>query len=163
MSARKAKTKKRAARQTSNIFAMFDKTQIDELKDAFNMVARDDGFIDVEDLRNIYNSLGQTPSDETLEAMLAEATGPINFTMFLTLMGEKLSGSDPEYEIMQAFECFDENQSGTIPADVLREALTTMGERFTQEEVDIMFKGVKPDAQGNFNYREFVRVLKHGE
>jgi len=26
-----------------------------------------------------------------------------------------------------------------------------------------MFKGAAPDKDGNFNYREFVRVLKHGE
>lgn len=30
--------------------------------------------------------------DDELESMLKEATGPINFTMFLNLFGEKLSG-----------------------------------------------------------------------
>lgn len=30
--------------------------------------------------------------DEELDAMLKEATGPINFTMFLNMFGEKLSG-----------------------------------------------------------------------
>uniref|UniRef100_A0A914RYK0 Myosin regulatory light chain n=1 Tax=Parascaris equorum TaxID=6256 RepID=A0A914RYK0_PAREQ len=28
--------------------------------------------------------------------MVNEAPGPINFTMFLTLFGEKLTGTDPE-------------------------------------------------------------------
>lgn len=28
--------------------------------------------------------------------MIGEAPGPINFTMFLTLFGEKLTGTDPE-------------------------------------------------------------------
>lgn len=28
--------------------------------------------------------------------MINEAPGPINFTMFLTLFGEKLTGTDPE-------------------------------------------------------------------
>lgn len=31
-------------------------------------------------------------SDEELESMLAEGKGPINFTVFLSLFGEKLSG-----------------------------------------------------------------------
>lgn len=31
-------------------------------------------------------------SDEELESMLAEGKGPINFTVFLTLFGEKLNG-----------------------------------------------------------------------
>lgn len=30
--------------------------------------------------------------DEKLDAMLQEATGPINFTMFLNMFGEKLTG-----------------------------------------------------------------------
>lgn len=67
--------------------------------------------------------------------MISEAPGTINFTMFLTLMGEKLSGTDPEYEILQAFEAFDDGRTGVINADALREAMTTMGDRFTDEEV----------------------------
>lgn len=44
--------------------------------------------------------------------MVAEAPGPINFTMFLTMFGEKLNGTDPEDVIRNAFACFDENNSG---------------------------------------------------
>ena len=33
--------------------------------------------------------------------------GPLNFTMFLTLFGEKLNGTDPEDVIKNAFACFD--------------------------------------------------------
>lgn len=65
--------------------------------------------------------------------MIAEAPGSINFTMFLTLFADKMTGTDPEAEILQAFECFD--RSGHIDGDVLREAMTTMGDRFTDEEV----------------------------
>ncbi|KAK9739796.1 hypothetical protein K7432_018364 [Basidiobolus ranarum] len=83
--------------------------------------------------------------------------------MFLTLMGEKLSGTDPEHDILMAFSCFDDNNSGYINADDLREFLTSIGDRFTDEEVDIMYKGPFVDHHNNFNYREFVRVLKHGE
>lgn len=32
-----------------------------------------------------------------------EALGPINFTMFLTLFGERLQGTDPEDVIKNAF------------------------------------------------------------
>lgn len=67
--------------------------------------------------------------------MISEAPGHINFTMFLTLMGEKLSGTDPEHEILQAFECFDVEGNGVINADEFRETMTAMGDRFTDEEV----------------------------
>ncbi|KAJ3086297.1 Myosin regulatory light polypeptide 9 [Quaeritorhiza haematococci] len=163
MSARKQK-KKRAVRQNSNVFAMFDQKQIAEFKEAFSMIDHDsDGFVDKEDLKDMLASLGQNPTDEYIDDMISEAPGSINFTMFLTLFGEKLSGTDPEHEILQAFECFDDDKSGFINAEALRECMTTMGDRFTDEEVDIMFKGASIDQHNKFNYREFVRVLKHGE
>lgn len=69
--------------------------------------------------------------------MMNEAPGPINFTMFLTLFGERLQGTDPEDVIKNAFGCFDEDNSGFLSEDRLRELLTTMGDRFTDEDVSI--------------------------
>lgn len=135
---------------------------------------------------------GKNPSDEYLEGMMSEAPGPINFTMFLTMFGERLNGTDPEDVIRNAFACFDEEGSGecveprrplrfrfyltmglshlhplplrpgVIHEDHLRELLTTMGDRFTDEEVDELFREAPIDKKGNFNYAEFTRILKHG-
>jgi Ca2+-binding EF-hand superfamily protein len=55
---------------------------------------------------------GKNPTDEYLDAMMNEAPGPINFTMFLTMFGEKLNGTDPEDVIRNAFACFDEEAIG---------------------------------------------------
>lgn len=82
-------------------------------------------------------SLGKNPTDEYLEQMMNEAPGPINFTMFLTLFGERLQGTDPEDVIKNAFGCFDEENMGLIPEDRLRELLTTMGDRFLDEDVSV--------------------------
>lgn len=66
-----------------------------------------------------------------------EAPGPINFTMFLTLFGERLQGTDPEDVIKNAFGCFDEENTGYINEERLRELLISMGDRFTDEDVSI--------------------------
>ena len=62
MSSRKTKgktTKKRAQRATSNVFAMFDPSQIQEFKEAFNMIDQNrDGFVDKEDLHDMFASMG---------------------------------------------------------------------------------------------------------
>jgi myosin regulatory light chain 12 len=127
---RKGTTKKRAQRATSNVFAMFDQDQIQEFKEAFNMIDHNkDGFIDTEDLHDMLASLGKDPTEEYLDGMMSEAPGPINFTMFLTLFGEKLQGTDPEDVIKNAFGCFDEENVGMIHEDRLRELLTTIGDR----------------------------------
>ncbi|CAG5896540.1 unnamed protein product [Menidia menidia] len=179
MSSKRAKgknTKKRPQRATSNVFAMFDQSQIQEFKEAFNMIDQNrDGFIDKEDLHDMLASLGKNPTEDYLETMMNEAPGPINFTMFLTMFGEKLNGTDPEDVIRNAFACFDEEGTGKwrvlqkglgsvcmIQEEYLRELLTTMGDRFTDEDVDELFREAPIDKKGNFNYVAFTRILKHG-
>ncbi|XP_013795175.1 myosin regulatory light chain 2, smooth muscle minor isoform-like isoform X2 [Apteryx mantelli] len=165
MSSKRAKmktTKKNPQRATSNVFATFDQSQIQEFKEAFNMIDQNrDGFIDKEDLHDMLASLGKNSTDEYLDAMMNEAPGAINFTMFFTMFGEKLNGMDPENVIRNAFACFDEEATGFIQ-DYLRELLTTMGDRFTDEEVDELYREAPIDKKGNFNYIEFTRILKHG-
>merc|ERR1712137_498711 len=159
---RRGTTKKRAQRATSNVFAMFDQAQIQEFKEAFNMIDQNrDGFVDKENLHDMLASLGKNPTDEYLEGMMNEAPGPINFTMFLTLFGERLQGTDPEEVIKNAFGCFDEDMVGALHEDKLRELLTTIGDRFTDDEVDEMFKEA-PITKGMFDYNEFTKILKHG-
>ncbi|XP_053465282.1 myosin regulatory light polypeptide 9-like [Nycticebus coucang] len=156
-------TKKRPQHATSTVFAMFDQSQILEFKEAFNMIDQNrDGFIDKEDLHDTLASLWKNPTDEYLDAMMNEPPGPINFTMFLTMFGERLNGTDPEDVIRNAFACFDEEATGAIQEDYLRELLTTMGDPFTDEDVDELYRETPTDKKGNFNSIEFIRILKHG-
>lgn len=149
---------------TSNVFAMFDQNQIQEFKEAFNMIdANKDQLIDQADLAEIYASLGKNPSDKDLDDMIKMAPGPINFTMFLTMFGEKLMGTDPEDVIKNAFQCFDDNGDGKINDEYLRELLTTMGDRFTDDQVDQLFHDAPISSSGDFNYVEFTKQLKHGK
>ena len=93
--------------------------------------------------------------------MMNEAPGPINFTMFLTLFGEKLQGTDPEEVIKNAFGCFDKHNTGFIYEERLRELLVTIGDRFTDEDVEQLLREA-PITDGLFDYLEFTRILKHG-
>ncbi|KRY28383.1 putative myosin regulatory light chain [Trichinella spiralis] len=159
---RKGLNRKRFQRATSNIFAMFSQAQIQEFKEAFNMIDQNrDGFIDKEDLHDMFASLGKDVSDDVLDSMINESPGTINLTVFLTLFGEKMTGTDPEEVIRNAFQCFDEEGTGYIKEEYLRELLTTMGDRYTNEQVDELFKDA-PIKNNFFNYVEFARMLKHG-
>ncbi|XP_006839576.1 PREDICTED: myosin regulatory light chain 12B-like [Chrysochloris asiatica] len=106
MSSKKAKTKttkKHPQGATSNVSAMFDQSQIQEFKEAFNMIDQNrDGFIDKKDLHDMLASLGKNPTDSYLDDMMNEAPGPINFIMFLTMFGEKLNGTDLEDVVRSA-------------------------------------------------------------
>ncbi|KAJ2401641.1 hypothetical protein GGI23_001259 [Coemansia sp. RSA 2559] len=156
--------KKRAARQNSNVFAIFDQKQILEFRQAFEIFDHNsDGKVDRDDLREMLSSLGQNMPDSYIDAMMSEAPGDFNFTMFLTLMNEHVSGTDPESEILAAFQAFDIDGNGLIPVDDLKDALMEMGDRFSRKEVDVLFKHAPITADGFLKYREFVQMLKHGE
>ncbi|ORX50566.1 EF-hand [Hesseltinella vesiculosa] len=162
---------KEAARRSSiqpmqgpNAFQFFEDHQVKQFREVFRIMdSNGDDKIDTTDLQNTFERIGQPISKELIESMLAESNGPITFTVFLTMMAQKFSGIDSTQTITSAFAAFDDNGSGTIDADRLRECLTTMGDHFTDEEVDDMFKSQALDDHGQFHYREFVRSLKHGE
>ncbi|KAI2533316.1 myosin light chain 5 [Homo sapiens] len=66
MASRKTKKKEggalRAQRASSNVFSNFEQTQIQEFKEAFTLMDQNrDGFIDKEDLKDTYASLGRYP------------------------------------------------------------------------------------------------------
>lgn len=59
----------------------------------------------------------------------------INFTMFLTMMSERLFEFDTEAELIEAFESFDEGDTGTVKVDEMRKWLSEFGERMDVAEV----------------------------
>jgi myosin regulatory light chain 12 len=61
----------------------------------------------------------------------------VNFTMFLTMMGEHLLELDSEAELLEAFECFDEGDNGKVKCDEMRRWLSEVGERMDQQEVNL--------------------------
>ncbi|XP_061047780.1 myosin light chain 5 [Eubalaena glacialis] len=155
----------RAQRASSNVFSNFEQTQIQEFKEAFTLMDQNrDGFIDKEDLKDTYASLGTTNvKDEELDAMLKEASGPINFTVFLNMFGEKLSGTDAEETILNAFKILDSDGKGSINKDYVRRLLMSQADKMTAEEVDQMFQFSTIDAAGNLDYKALSYVLTHGE
>ena len=73
MAARKTRGRqRRVQRATSNVFAMFDESQIQEFKEAFNLIDQNrKGYIDEEDLKEMYLEMNlllqQKPSSKCLE------------------------------------------------------------------------------------------------
>merc|ERR1712119_89893 len=53
------------------------------------------------------------------DEMLAEGAGPINFQVFLGMFGDKISGTDPEDTIKQAFHVLAGDDKGVIPQDLI--------------------------------------------
>uniref|UniRef100_A0A3B3R7U8 Myosin, light chain 7, regulatory n=1 Tax=Paramormyrops kingsleyae TaxID=1676925 RepID=A0A3B3R7U8_9TELE len=165
---KKAKGKaaaKRTQRGSSNVFSMFEQSQIQEFKEAFSCIDQDrDGIIKKQDLKETYAQLGKlNVKDEELEEMLAEGKGPINFTVFLTLFGEKLNGTDPEDTILNAFKLFDPDGTGFVNKDEFRRLLMNQADKFSPDEVDQAFSVAPIDATGNIDYKSLCYIITHGD
>uniref|UniRef100_A0A3B4XQV2 Myosin, light chain 10, regulatory n=1 Tax=Seriola lalandi dorsalis TaxID=1841481 RepID=A0A3B4XQV2_SERLL len=147
------KAKKKTAEAGSNVFSMFEQAQIQEFKEAFTIMDQNrDGFIDKGDLRDTYAALGRlNVGNEELDEMMKEAPGPINFTIFLAMFGEKLKGTDPEETILNAFKIFDPEGTG-----VLR------GDDYTAQQIT-MFTNFPLDVAGNLDYKNLCYIITHGE
>uniref|UniRef100_A0A673WT85 Myosin light chain 2 n=1 Tax=Salmo trutta TaxID=8032 RepID=A0A673WT85_SALTR len=137
------KAKKKSADSNSNVFSIFEQSQIQEFKEV--IIWR----------LNV--------KQEEIDEMLKEASGPVNFTIFLTMFGEKLKGADPEETILNAFKVFDPEGKGVLRKDFVTEMLTTQADRFSPEEVRQMFAAFPPDVAGNLDYKNLVHIITHGE
>lgn len=100
---------------------------------------------------------GLTPTPKMLDGLLSARPGAhfrsvstggddddmpdrgVNFPMFLTMMGERLFEFDSEVELVEAFECFDENDTGTVKVDEVRKWLAEYGDRMSEGEVWFCF------------------------
>jgi len=154
--------KTKAHRATSNVFSMFQQSQIQEFKEAFTLIDNDrDGVINVDDLKSIFNSVGREPSENELKEMLKECPGQLNFTAFLTLFGEKMHGTDPESTLRSAFAMFDREGKGFIPEDYLKDLLTNVGDQFKENELKAMWKEATVN-NGLFDYNAYVTLIKRG-
>jgi myosin regulatory light chain 12 len=70
----------------------------------------------------------------TLEVEDAKVPG-VNFTMFLTMMGEHLFEFDTEADLIEAFESFDENDTGMVKCSEFRKWLAESGDKMDDREV----------------------------
>ena len=96
--------------RTSNAFASFEQFQLQEFKEAFNLLDKDrDGLIGYSDLESAFSSLGKNGANEIIKEMLEEANGPLNFTMFLTLFADRMANTDNENINIKLFFYFQVN------------------------------------------------------
>lgn len=157
--------KKKKKKATSSVFSQFEQQQIQEFKEAFQMIDQDrNGIIDEGDLKATYAALGIRFNDkEKLQEMIAEADGAtINFTVFLNMLADKLHGTDPEEVILKAFRSFDKANTGLLPLAEFKQALTTYADRMDDAEFETVLPLLQINDQGQVDYKALCYTLTHG-
>jgi len=154
---------KKAAKAPSNVFALFNQGQIQEFKEAFQMMDLDrDGVLNAEDLCGIWQQTGREADPKVVDEMIKESPGQLNFTHFLNLFGEKMHGTDPEQTLKNAFEMFDNDKSGQLDENYVKDLLSGVGDQFSKEEIKMTWKEA-PIEGGKLDYVKFVQYIKRGK
>ncbi|XP_037786655.1 calmodulin-like [Penaeus monodon] len=134
--------------------------EMKEAKECFSIFALN-GAIPIDSVGNALRSMARNPSNAEVKALVQELGNPagISLETFVGLLGRDFTPADSPEEIREAFGVFDKDGNGVISANELKHVLMTMGEKLSQEEVDIMIREADIDGDGHIKYEQFVDLM----
>eukprot|EP00936_MAST-01D_sp_MAST-1D-sp1_P001369 g1369.t1 len=138
--------------------------QINEFKEAFDVFDEDGGgTISADELGHVLRMLGQDPSEGDLQAIVAEVdtdgSGEIDFDEFLVMMANQMGDQSIEEEIMDAFKFFDEDGSGGITLNELRDSMSKFGEHLTDAQANEMLREADVNGDHEIGCDEFIKIM----
>merc|ERR1711870_13936 len=117
------------------------------------------GLIDAEELQGAAVALG-IPMEENIAVLLG--TDKINFDEFFKRMTAKLGPEDKADDIMNIFELFDDDSTGTISFNNLQNIARIIGAKETAKEIQEMLSTLDTDGDGELDPIDFYTCLISG-
>ena len=142
---------------------LLDEAQMARLKRAFCIFDKDDsGKISHQEMMGVLRLLGTNPTNGELEDIIRgidlNQDGFIDFLEFARVWWvreQQNIEADFDIELELAFKVFDTDGSGVITRDELRDKLTTLGEKLSEEEVEELLAEADTDNSGTISFEEF--------
>ena len=142
--------------------------KIAEYKEAFDMFDKNKkGTISADDITKIMKNFGYPISIKEVKGMIAEidttGDGELDFEEFVTLMQKQIQYIDETDEdiVLRAFKSFDKDHDGKITNYEFRYILSQLGDMFTDEECDTLFKECDLDNDGVLVYQDFINFWRN--
>ncbi|KAJ3358631.1 Dynein regulatory complex protein 8, partial [Kappamyces sp. JEL0680] len=92
-----------------------------------------------------------------------EPSGYVTWSKFQLVASQIMNGKypvkDDEEVLFRAFQVLDEEKKGYLLPEDIRKFLTTMGEPFTQEEIEEMLAACTDPTENKVYYEDYVQVL----
>ena len=152
---------------TNNNIMPLTQDEIDGCRDAFLAFDKDrSGTIDVWELRQVLEAMGQKPTEEELFQMISEVddnmSGSIDFGEFLKVIEtekERAAQFDDESDLIDAYVACGGNpdKSGCVSADMLIKIIKhDFGLTIDIEE---LIRAIDTDGSGEIEFEEFKTLL----
>ena len=151
----------------TSIFRKNRNEKLQELKAAFSLFDIDnDGKISKEELSFIFQNVGLELNNSELTQIINNAsfTGEkkdfISFEDFCAVMNTKMSDSDTEQELKEAFKIFDSEGNGYISIEQLKYVLTNISNVLTLDEINELINLIKEDEEcEHIDYNHFINLF----
>nr|DAD42375.1 TPA_asm: hypothetical protein HUJ06_000605 [Nelumbo nucifera] len=157
------KLKKRALRVMAEFLSV---EEVAGIKEAFQMMDTGNcGKINLDQLKVGLQKLGQQIPDPDLQILMEAADvdrdGYLDYGEFVAVSVHLRKMANDEH-LRKAFDFFDQNQSGYIEIEELREALADEEGANNEEVINAIINDVDTDKDGRISYEEFTAMMKAG-
>ena len=133
---------------------MSSKQQI--MQEAFELLKKDNGKIPRTSVPTALRAAGLNPSEEKIKEIMSAASD-LDMPAYEALVSKYQDKTDEPEAVKEAFRVFDKEMNGTVSVAEFRHIMTTMGEKYTEEEFRDLIQGF--DDNGVIHYDKFVQKM----
>ena len=145
-------------------------SKMDSFRETFQQYDRDkDNFISMRELSQVMktfhlnNDFTAEQTEEIMNLLDKRMKGSrLDIELFLNIVAEKyidFANNSSSEDVINAFRTFDKDGNGTIPADELRNVMTSIGDVLSEEEVEEMIREADINGDGVIYYEDFVMTM----
>ncbi|CAL8068770.1 unnamed protein product [Calicophoron daubneyi] len=116
--------------------------QKQDILEAFTLLDTEGtGLVRVRELKVALRALGFEPTASELRCLMQEYDkenrGVLDFCEFLNIISRKMTEKDTSESFLKSFKLFDDNDTGRITLQNLKQAAELLGEDITDEELQV--------------------------
>ena len=125
------------------------------MREAFDLLQKD-GKIPKASVPTALRAAGLNPSEEKIQEIMGSATD-MDMAGYEALVNKTSDTTDTPQSVAEAFRVFDKDMNGTVSIAEFRHIMTTMGEKYTEEEFRDLIQGF--DDNGVLHYEKFIAKM----
>ncbi|KAJ9473264.1 Calmodulin [Diplonema papillatum] len=129
------------------------------MDEAFSLLQKN-GSIPPESIPTALRAAGLNPSEEVVRDLQKEGgkgSQPLDKEGYKKLVSEMDDQADTLESVLEAFRVFDKNLNGTVSTNEFRHIMTSMGEKYTDDEFRELVQGF--DNGGVIQYTELAKKM----